>query len=123
MGDPITETLAGGGGRLLQDALRSDDSIKKTPIPDTPQQRKDDFMKKFYASFGGAPNATAGTPVNQRFIDSLRGFYGGAPFENIAKNFSNVNTFLPRAKPTNGYRTTVKEGSAPFIPTGAYGLF
>lgn len=95
------ESLFGGGGKP---------GFNRVAVPDTNQQRQQAMLDKFYAAFGGGgqnPNVN-----NQGFQESLSGFYGGAPFQDIAQNFSKVNTFVPRAKPANGYKLIPKKGDS-----------
>jgi len=95
------QALFGGGNQQ---------EFNRVPIADTPEQRQQAFLDKFYTIFGGGsgPNQQIGNP---NFRESLSGYYGGAPFQDIANQFSKVNTFQPRAKPQNGYRLVPSGGN------------
>ncbi len=84
------------------------DRFSKVAIPDTPQQRQQQMLDKFYAAFGGGgANPQIG---NKNFQQSLSGYYNNQPFQDIANNFSKVNTFQPRAQFPNGYKLVPNGG-------------
>lgn len=66
---------SGGGMRYVQ-------------VPRTNEQRRDEFQQGYNRAFDG----------NDRYKESLSGFYGGQPFQDIVARITQQNTFQ-RQKP------------------------
>jgi len=59
-------------------------------------RRTNDFVTKYLAQFG------QGNAVNNNFVNSLSGYYNGAPIGDIANKLAMTNVFKPRVAPVRG---------------------
>src|SRR4051812_15150914 len=74
--------------------IRKAATAAKQTASDT--RRTNDFISKYLAQFG------QGGAVNSNFVNSLSGYYNGAPITDIANKLAMTNVFHPKVAPVRG---------------------
>jgi hypothetical protein len=100
-------------GNPFDSGAGNDGGMQRVVVPRTNQQRRDLFSQNYNRAFDG----------NDRFKESLSGFYGGQPFSEVAARVAQQNAFQ---RPERQFRLVPKGGDGgifadsmvgnPFVP-------